>query len=724
MHSANGRTTALDAIVTCCALPEPIGATTIAVMSLQNPLTRPTAAAPFETISTTSKHPGSEQPVGPVDLAGLIHHRDRVDSHVLLSEVQSLFQKHSGDYRAIVEGPRVVGLCSRATIGFMLGSRYGFSLNSNRTVWVGRAPRPLIYSIDTPLARVLDEALSRTGSEFFEDIILVDREGALVGLIPVPNLAKLQLQLYGEQRDRAVMQDSELRQQNLELFQINHQLRQSQGRYKILFENNALGVALLDSQGAIVAHNRRLEQLLRLSESAPPNNFLLELWIHPGELPAWRSHLSKIQQDEPDAEPRVAEIKFELPSSGTRLFELHTSWVVEAGQICVFFEDITEQQSLEKRMAQHDKQTMLDTLVAGVAHELNNKLTPIMGFAELLQALTPAGELQGYSRCIQQSAQEASRIIRQLLDLSRPSSEAFSQFDAGLICRDAIEMMRFQLREANCEASVHTPPGAALVQGDVTQLKQVLINLILNAVHAMEGQPKPRLTISVSATAGAIWLRVRDNGSGIKPAVLARIFDPFFTTKGPRGTGLGLSISSSIIRQHGGELSVESAPGVGTTFSIRLPASLSITPPKTTSRAPLNAEPRPSPVPSLRRVLVVDDEEFVSAFMHEALRRSFGCSVETATDGADAVAKLAKANFDLIVTDIRMPIMDGFQLRIWLANNRPELAARVVFVTGHPGSSELDHVMGELGCPVIRKPFTIEDVVAICRPYLERASGT
>lgn len=647
-------------------------------------------------------------------LADLVHHRRTVEANTPLAEAQKIFQRDQTDFLAIVESAMVVGLCSRSTIGFMLSSRYGFALYGSHTVLSARAPRPLIYPADTPLPRVLDESLSRTGSEFFEDILITEADGSLVGLVPVPRLARLQLHLFGEQLHRVVAQDQELRRHNLELFQINQQLRQSQGRYKALFENNVLGVALLTPAGAIVAHNLRFEQLLQLAEGPPPPVFLLERWIAPDERPAWRALLASHEGQAPATEPRVTELKFEFLTT-TRLFELRTSWVVETGQICLFVEDITEQRSLEQRMAQQEKQGMLDTLVAGVAHELNNKLTPVLGFAELLQTVAPV-EYSDHTRCIRQSAQEAAQIVRQLLNLSRPESDTDALFDATQLCRDAVQMLRFQLRAANCEITLHLPAGNTPLRGDAAQIKQVLINLMLNALHAMEGVPAPCLTLSLLTNAESVRLRVRDNGCGIKPEIQNRIFDPFFTTKGPHGTGLGLSISTSIIRQHGGDLTVESAPGKGATFTICLPATMPTVLANTPADHPAGVA-RPSS-PLRRRALVVDDEEFVRQYMQEALRTGFGCSIETAEDGLDAINKLGHDSYDLILSDVRMPRMDGLQLRSWISSHRSDLATRVVFVTGHAGTSGLDTALDQLGCPVVRKPFTLDALHAACRPYL------
>lgn len=684
-----------------------------------------------ETLLVAPPLPPSAQKTGPDQvmatfpaktLTELVHHHDQVEAATPLADVQKLFQDHSGDFRAIVDRGYVVGLCSRATVGFMLGSRYGFSLYGSSPVISARAPRPLIYRRDASLPRVLDEALSRQGSEFFEDIILVDENERLVGLVPVPSLARLQLKLFGEQLSLVTSRDGELREQNLALFQINNQLRQSQGRYKALFDNNALGVALLDSEGMIVAHNRRFEELLQLDARPAPASFLLENWMTPAAQLSFRRLLAAHERAAPDPEPCVTEFSFELPK-GQRRFELHSSWVVETGQICVFFEDITEQLLLKQRIARQEKQNMLDTLVAGVAHELNNKLTPVLGFADLLQATAPES-FRAHTVYIRQSAEEAAKIIRQLLNLSRPAAGQSDALEFKKLCEDVTQMLRFQLMEAQCVLGLELPANPVWVRGDAGQLKQVLINLILNGIHAMEGVRQPTLTVAMRSDGNMVELRISDVGCGISGENLERIFDPFFTTKGPRGTGLGLSVSLGIVQQHGGEISAESTPGEGSTFVVRLPAgsppaASGIVKPDTQPTDPAAGHP-----PSRQRALVVDDEEFVRQYMQEALRVCFNCSVEGASDGLEAVKKLRCGHYDLILSDIRMPHMDGFQLRTWLAENRPDLSNRLVFVTGHAGAFDLDQKLGELPLPVIRKPFTLDTIAAICRPVLERSKGS
>lgn len=657
--------------------------------------------------------PANVRPEGLSALLALVHHRGTLDSQCRLGEAQKIFDRCGQDFLALTKGGTVTGLCSRLTLGIRLGSRFGFALHSDEFVATATSPRPLIFGPDAVLSEILDRALSRTGAEFFEDVVLVDAEHRLVGLVPVPALAQLQLRLFQHQITLVTERDEVLRQRNLDLFQSNHLLRQSQGRYKVLFDNNALGVVLLDPHGAIIAHNRKFEELLRLDQRPAPEFFSLDQWVAQADRDRLRTTLQALESQPESASREIVKLRFDFPE-GSRLFELHCSWVRETGQICTFVEDITEQQLLEEQLARQEKQAMLDTLVAGVAHELNNKLTPVLGYAELLEITAPAN-LRAQTNCIRQSSREAAQIIKQLLNIARPSEVEFASVDLAALCREAMLMLRFQLRESGCTARLDAPPDAICALGNPAQLKQVLINLMLNACHAMENRPTRELLLTVERRPGAAWLHVRDSGSGIKAEHLARIFDPFFTTKGPRGTGLGLSISSSIVRQHGGEILVESVPNLGSTFSIRLPAQATPALRAGDSASPMGTRTINA---SRKRVLVVDDEEFVRQFLQESLRMCFGCSVETASDGEDAIKRLDRP-YDLVLTDIRMPGINGIQLRGWIAENRPDLAPRVVFITGHAGTAELEEALRHVpGAVVIRKPCAIETLLSACRPYL------
>jgi CheY-like chemotaxis protein/anti-sigma regulatory factor (Ser/Thr protein kinase) len=259
------------------------------------------------------------------------------------------------------------------------------------------------------------------------------------------------------------------------------------------------------------------------------------------------------------------------------------------------------------------------------------------------------------------------------------------------------------------------------ILADAAQVKQVIMNLVLNALHAMADRAGGVLALGVSNDDGPVLLTVTDNGIGIPPENLGRIFDPFFTTKGPDcGTGLGLSISLSIVRQIGGDISVDSRPGAGACFTVALPrASQEELPLIVNVLPPLPGAPLSRRVNA--RVLVVEDEVVLRQFLQELLRTHFGCSVDLTSHGVEALAALARTPYDLILSDIRMPVMNGTDLFLLVRADHPELARRFVFITGHPGEKSLEEQIASWGVPVVSKPFTAARLVGICEPYLRRA---
>ena len=626
-----------------------------------------------------------------------------------------------GEWRvALGDGRMPVGLCSREQIGHLLGSRFGFSLFSEARVAETLVPTPLIVSQALGVQEVIDRALSRRGVAFGEDVILTNEHGELVGLIRVEALAQLQSQIVSEQMAALRMQHERQRTQTLELFHANHALRQSRGLYLALFENHALGVALLDLHGTIQAHNRRFAELLKIDSASGLVLLSLTGWIVEKDRAGFVRLLQGCERG--NAFAPIQEFTAHVPGVGARLFRCSAGWVRETGQVCVCLDDISEQRVVERQMALRDKQTLLESLVGGIAHELNNKLTPVQGFTELLEQNT-SGQTQAYHRLISKSVMEAARIVRQLRELAAPSTVEARRVDLRKVVEESLVMLRFQSRDAHYRLQTEMPPTPAWVMADAGQLKQVMINLILNAIDAMKGmEGDPVLTVVLRSDGDLHHLSVGDTGMGIPPENLRRIFDPFFTTKGPdQGTGLGLSICFSIVRQYGGEIVVESEPGAGSVFTISLPVSAAgessvfvsdsletVGTRSAWNKAGLDA-----------RVLIVDDEVVLRHLLQEQLRGLFGCRVEVATNGAEALKLVGHTQFDLIVADLIMPTMGGREFYLKLQEKFPELAPRVVFVTGYSGGHAVDEELAQWGCPVIIKPFSKSRLEEVCRPYLE-----
>lgn len=665
----------------------------------------------------------------PVDPSTLVDHHECVQTGETVEQVHERFRHHPHEFVAVVDGQDYAGLISRGHLGFLLGTRFGFTLHGRHLIQEYILPETLVTSPSRPLLDLLQKALNRTGEAFYHDVPLVDPTGQFLGIIPVPSLVRAQSALIAEQFQLAESRRSELQTKNQDLFRSLHRLRQSQGRYETLFQHSPLAVALLYPDGRIEAHNAKLQTLLgstgeldgflpNLADMMPPKHresFLELLNLHESGASLPSNH--------------VDEFALYLPGLGERLFKFHTSLVRETGQICTTLHDITEQRAIERKMAINDKAALFESLVGGIAHELNNKLAPVLGFSDLLEARLEAigghDVLQSYCNAISKSAQESVRIIRQLLQLSRPATMELSRTDLQGILSEVSSIMRFRLRAADAEMRLTVPDGPVWIQADGAQIKQVLINLMINGVDAMEHAARRELEIRVDVQGEGVVLSVGDTGHGIAPDKLNRIFDPFYTTKSvDRGTGLGLSVCLGIIRQHRGEISVKSVPGEGTTFRVLLPLAHDdknqdhVTPNVRQLRSN-HGVPMALAQETLRlNVLVVDDEEYITSLVQELLRSRFGWRVERVHDGRQAIQCLERAQFDLVITDLRMPGLDGFAILGWIKDFQPALLPKVLVITGDSGSHSLDQELLDFGVPSLRKPFTPDQLIAECQDLL------
>jgi CheY-like chemotaxis protein len=253
------------------------------------------------------------------------------------------------------------------------------------------------------------------------------------------------------------------------------------------------------------------------------------------------------------------------------------------------------------------------------------------------------------------------------------------------------------------------------VKGDFHQLQQVFLNLVTNAQQALKESEGPkRLSVRSSCADGRVRVDVEDSGPGIEQENMDKVFDAFFTTKeAGKGTGLGLSLALETIRSHGGSITVRSDPGSGTHFTVELPPATSTGSERPRSR---ESEAPGGPVPS-RSILVVEDEENVSRFVRDALTAD-GHRVETAIDGAEARDRIARREYDLIITDLRMPKIGGRQLYEETSSTRPELARRFIFATGDVLSGEARDFFEKTGRPVLAKPFDVNDLRRLVREAL------
>ena len=363
--------------------------------------------------------------------------------------------------------------------------------------------------------------------------------------------------------------------------------------------------------------------------------------------------------------------------------------------------DTTERRRLEEQLREGQKLEALGRLAGGVAHDFNNLLTVIKGNADLMKEGLPDGlTADELVDDIRGAADRAAGLVRQLLTFGRRQPVRPEVVDLNEVVKETVGMLR-RVLGSKVQVAADLSPRAALVRADRTQLVQVVMNLAVNARDAM-----PRGgTLTVATRAGRrVRLEVADTGTGMPPEVRAKIFEPFFTTKGPgKGTGLGLATVYGIVKQSGGEIAVDSTPGVGTTFRVDLPACDDAAGP------PASHPGRSTPGLRLgagRAVLLAEDEAPVRRLARSALEAA-GYAVTDAADGAEALELLAAgAGADLLVTDLAMPRVGGRELAERVRADRPGVG--VVFVSGYvPDGEQFEGVPGAVFVP---KPFTPADL--------------
>ncbi|BBK32368.1 PAS domain S-box-containing protein [Stella humosa] len=385
--------------------------------------------------------------------------------------------------------------------------------------------------------------------------------------------------------------------------------------------------------------------------------------------------------------------------------------------------DLTERNAVaakldEQREALHqsEKLAALGELLAGVAHELNNPLSVVVGQALLLKETTFDPAITDRLNRIGRAADRCVRIVKTFLSMARRRPKRSEPVCLEQVIHDAVEVAGHALRSSGVRVRLRLAAGLPPVEGDIDQLAQVMTNLIFNAEIAMREAPGERtLTISTSLArhAGHVVLRVRDTGPGVPRALHARVFEPFFTTRGIGvGTGIGLAFCHRVIESHGGCISLADAKGGGAQFTVELPVFGAVA---------AAAEPAPPPdaVASGRHVLVIDDEGDVADVVAAMLRHT-GDRVEIAMSGGEALARLRDAPFDLILSDLRMPGLDGEALFGLLAREQPHMLARLGFITGDAMGGQAQRFLARCGRPFLEKPITPADlsrlVAAIAPP--------
>jgi len=390
-------------------------------------------------------------------------------------------------------------------------------------------------------------------------------------------------------------------------------------------------------------------------------------------------------------------------------------------RVLILARDVTDQRRSESQYQQAEKLAALGQVVSGVAHEINNPAAIISGFAQtlLLDDLKP--EQRDMLQMMYDEATRIGRITASLLAFARAGGKQRALVDLNDTARRTFALRSYHLSTLNITVALDLDPDEPKIWADGSELQQLLLNLLINAEQALVTVDTPRtITVRSRADERDARLEIADSGPGIPTELRTRIFDPFFTTK-PEGvgTGLGLSICYGVARDHGGRIWVESEPGGGARFCVTLPRDQ-----REEARDPA-AAPEPAPTAATGRlaVLVVDDEPSLREALLRFLQRR-NMHGEGVADGWEAIRLLEQRNFDVIISDVRMPGMSGREFLERLRRDRPELLGRLVFSTGDAFTSETATLLKESGVPTVAKPFDFAVLERVVREVAGRATAS
>ena len=506
-------------------------------------------------------------------------------------------------------------------------------------------------------------------------------------------------------------------------------LRSSESRFRELAEMLPEAVIETDLQLMVNYVNVRAVELFGYSEF----EFLTHFNVLKLVIDEQREHVREMLTEPPE---KVENISFEykaLQKNGEDFPVLFHYAIVKENGLPVGYRavvvDLTEMKrvdaeraKLEEQYHQVQKVESIGRLAGGVAHDLNNLLTPVLGYGQLMSNDFEEGDKRkGYLEQIMRASGRARDLVGQLLAFSRKQTLQYQPLDINTVIRKFSELLRRTVRE-DIALVFDLGDDIKTVEADVGQIEQVLMNLSVNAADAMPGGGQLTFTTSMVDCHGDLVrcglnssqkhmvLTVRDTGCGMDSDLLNNIFEPFFSTKGDKGTGLGLATVYGIVTQHGGHTKVESEVGKGTSFRIFLPAIDSV---KSKAKVDVgNSET----FNGTEEIVLVEDDKAVKEMVEEVLSH-LGYTIYAVENGPDALKILEKGKVDMLLTDVILPGLNGKELFLCARSLHPDL--KVLYMSGYA-----DEIMGEggvLGADVafIQKPFTIDSLAQKVRTVLD-----
>jgi two-component system NtrC family sensor kinase len=500
-------------------------------------------------------------------------------------------------------------------------------------------------------------------------------------------------------------------------------LRDSERRFRGILESALDGIVTIDDQGVILEFNPAAKAMFGTARHGTVGAKIRDVII-PERLRA--AHDAGMARYLATGDSRILNRRIEVTAlrGGEEEFPAElTITSTQAGGRSLFtahVRDLTQQKEAEgeiirqrDRLYQSEKMSALGSLLAGVAHELNNPLSIVVGQALMLEE-DGSGELAQRAARIRTAAERCGRIVKSFLAMARQRGPEKKSVELNQIVRAGLELVAYGIRSAGIGVTLDLGEDLPTFSADPDQLGQLVTNLLLNAQQALKDMPQPRqlrIRTRHKPAQSQVRLTISDNGPGISQQLRSRVFEPFFTTKPVGGgTGIGLSICHAFVSAHGGSIEVDETPGGGATFTVRLPVVAAEIEGSATHSEPV-------PEIARRRALVIDDEHDLAELLAEMLSRE-GFAVEVAFDGKQALAELGRRSYDLVLSDVRMPDLDGPALLQKLRSDRPALADRLIFVTGD--TLGLGPLIETLDRPIIEKPITPDEIRRVIHATLAR----
>lgn len=484
--------------------------------------------------------------------------------------------------------------------------------------------------------------------------------------------------------------------ENARLFEL---VRSAETRYRTLFLDLPLAAFVLDDAGRIRSTNPAATRLLARAEPDLVGSPLVEL-AHPGEREALGRMLADLRAGRT---PPRREIRLVRPDGSERACDFNLALLDAEGgdSVLAVARDTTQEHLLRQNLIQTEKMVAMGFLLSGIAHELNNPLAGVRGALQLALADADAEKRELLEMALRE-VDRAAAIVRRVRDVGRRGGGPKRALSLNDLVRQVAELRAYALHNESIVLTTDCDPRLPEIVADPDDWFQALMNLLQNAEQALAAKSagERRITLGTRAQDDQIELFVSDTGPGIAPAIRDHVFDPFFTTKAPgEGTGLGLAVVHAIVEAHGGRVLVEDTPGGGATIRILVPLR---------GAAERAAAPQTAAAAGhALRILMVEDEPTIRDVVRRWCERK-GYALEVATDGRNALETIGPASFDIVLVDLRMPGMDGREFYRALRDARPDLAARVVFVTGDAMTGAARRFLDEAGRPILLKPFDLQ----------------